>query len=720
MAFVSVPLAAPEVFSPFLAIESYMSAEEDVNGIAWWIGWNFWITIIGVMLIVAMIGFMTVDEAGQIGAIAFFGLLAGFAVYFWGTRVVNANYQELLSRFVSQAERNAARGIDVAEAGSYSLTWGNGKSPPFVKPSRIYRTTTLVVTGTSVNINEGAKYIMASREAGSGGTNRELFYDQITAVDSHQDGNHSTLEIRTAGGESIEVGSGATETVDAAISAVRKRLRDVKAGRNMSMGQQTAQQKSQDGSSTEGRSTTETEVSAGSDSSGSGPETDTAESEPEPKRQCLSCRNRIDPDVDFCPSCGAGSPFEPGAEAESAETGASSEAEGDRDSAPSIVAEAAGAIERRTEFDSPAARELCRVLTDESSDEDDLQSAISEAVEQLETEAAVSEAVKPANRRSTVDVYENIKRDLDRQQGRLPSAVEPLVDRLIRANRKLERREEDHETVIEEAKTVCEAAARSGSVSFETRDTGERLSELAAELRRENVIVTEPSASIGSVAETVDRQARPSSGLSRELLDGLKDPDDESELEATIRESVEVLDEYAETREMLSEIGPEDVRRRLDSLDQELASQDTPAYSHLSDRVRELEALLDDPESIDDIQLYAIYQEVSYYDRTLLPRLSRSLLGDDGGDIEELLGTVQGRIEDIRSEYVSVRPDHNHSIPKHFLGLVEELSADAERELTTRPERAGGVLLAADAVLDHVQELYERNEYSVMLRRLRG
>ncbi|MCQ4332350.1 zinc ribbon domain-containing protein [Natronomonas sp. F2-12] len=699
-----------------------MTAEEDVNGIAWWIGWNFWITIIGITLIVATIGFMVVDQAGQIGIITFFGLLAGFGIYFWGTRVVNANYEELLNRFVSQAERSAARGIDVAEAGTYSLTRGNGKSPPFVKPSRTYRTTTLVVTGTSVNINQGAKYNMASREAGSGGTNRELFYDQITAVDSHQDGNYSTLEIRTAGGESIEVGSGATETVDAAISAVRKRLRDVKSGRNMSMGQRTTQQQPQDGSSTEGQSTAGTEASTGTRSSGSDSEGGTAgaESEPEPKRECLSCGDRIAPDVDFCPSCGAGSPFEPGTETQSAETGESSDTEEERDSSPPVVAEAAGSVERRTEFDSSTARKLCRVLTDESADEDEVRSAISEAVERLETGAAVSEAVKPADRRSTVEVYENIKRDLDRQQGRLPSAIEPLVDRLIRTNRKLEQQEDDREAVIGEAETVCEAAARSGSVSFESRDAEGRLSELATALQREDVVVTEPSTPIESIAETIDRQARPSSGLSRELIDGLRSPDDESELEATIRESVEVLDEYAETREMLSEIGPDDVQRRLDSLDRELTTQDTPVYSHLADRVRELEALLNDPESIDDIQLYAIYQEISYYDRTLIPRLSRSLSGGESDDVDELLSTVRGRIEDIRSEFVSVRPDHNHSIPKHFLALAEELSADAEQELTTRPQRAAGVLLAADAVLDHVEELYERNEYSVMLRRLRG
>ena len=171
---------------------------------------------------------------------------------------------------------------------------------------------------------------------------------------------------------------------------------------------------------------------------------------------------------------------------------------------------------------------------------------------------------------------------------------------------------------------------------------------------------------------------------------------------------------------MLSEIGTKDVRRRLDSLSQELGNKDTSIYSHLSDRIRELEALLDDPDRVGSIQLYAIYQEVLYYDRTLLPRLSRSLSGGGSVDAEEMLSTVQWQIEDVKSEFVSVRPDHNHSIPKHFLGLAEELTTDAEKELTDRPERAAGILLAADALIDHVKALYQRNEYSVMLRRLRG
>jgi hypothetical protein len=384
------------------------------------------------------------------------------------------------------------------------------------------------------------------------------------------------------------------------------------------------------------------------------------------------------------------------------------------------IADVAEEIEGRIEPDSSIARQLCRALSDESTEESNVQSALEEAIEKLETATAVTETVESATDRTSIEEYETIRRTLQQQGGDFSAAVGSLVEQLIRTNRELEEQKSRYDELLSDVEAVCDRAARSDELSFQNTDVEGQVSELAAALRSEDVIVTRPSTRVEAAAETVDRRVRPSSRLSQDLIDGLRARDSESELEETIRESVETLDEYVEAREVLSEIEAEDVRRRLDSLDRELGTRDTPVYSHLGDRVRELEALLDDPEAYDDIQLYAIYQEVSYYDRTLLPRLSRSLSGGGSADAEEMLATVRRRVDEVKSEFVSVRPDHNHSIPKHFLGLAEELSAAAEQELSARPERAAGVLLAAGAVLDHVEDLYERNEYSVMLRRLRG
>ena len=687
-----------------------MGADEDVNGFAWRVGWSPWLTVLGITFVVTAIAAAITDEGGEIGGAAFFALVAGFAVYFWGTREVNANYEELLERFVSKTERQAARGIDVAEASTYSLTWGNGESPILVKPSRTYFTTTLVVTGTSVNINEGAQYRMDKRNPKSGGTNRELFYDQITAVDSHQDGDYSTMEIRTAGGESIEVGSGVTETVDAAISEVRKQLRKVKAGRDTSMGQSTNQQ-------TASNPQPGTAPPSGEAASANATPTDEpTQPAPDATEPCLACGEEIDPDAAFCLGCGVESPFEPGTEEPTTEA---DEVNPDQQPATPAIVEVADAVERQLGPDSRPARQLCRVLGDEAATEADIRSVLEEAVEQLETAAAVSTTLEPIERRSSTTTYENAKQELKSQRGQLPAAVEPLVGRLLELHREIDQQESQRDEIVAEVETICSQAASSEAVSFRNGDIEERATELAAALEAGDVVITEPSVAVESVAEDVNHRIRPSSELGRELIDRLRAPENESELEATIRESVEALEEYAATQEMLSEIRVGDVERRLTSLQRDLGSRDTPIYSHLNDRIMELESMIKGG-SVDDIQLYAIYQEVSFYDRTLLPRLSRSLSGNESADVEEMLSTVQRRIDEIDGEFVSVRPDHNHSIPKHFIELAEELSADAEQELRSRPERAAGVLLAADAILDHVEELYERNEYSVMLRRLRG
>lgn len=202
-----------------------MSTDDaQISGMAWKMGWHPLGVIIAVTIVATIIG--TGIEA--IAPLFGLGLLAGATVGFWGTREVNDNYEPLLKKFISEANRKAARGIEVNDASTYSLTYGNGDSPFLVKPSRSYFNTTLVLSDTSANINKGSEYNMEAREGVGGGSNRELFYDQISAVESHQDGNYTTLEIRTSGGDSLEISSTNTDTVDQALSDLRKRVRNAK------------------------------------------------------------------------------------------------------------------------------------------------------------------------------------------------------------------------------------------------------------------------------------------------------------------------------------------------------------------------------------------------------------------------------------------------------------------------------------------------------------
>lgn len=465
---------------------------------------------------------------------------------------------------------------------------------------------------------------------------------------------------------------------------------------------------------TDGTATTGHETAASPDSTATATE------------PCQACDADIDADVDFCPVCGTASPFQPASAGTGAEAGAGATADrqqgqrGDTGAAATTVSEVTASVEERVGPESDAARQLCRVLADTEASDGEIQSAIEGAVEELETAHAVEEAVRPAKRRSTVQVFENIKQDLEAQRGQLPAAVTPLVDRLLDAKRDLEQQESDHSEQVADIRTLCTHAADSGDVSFESREPTEQLGELATQLERGDLTIGQPTASVSDIASTVQREAQPSSGLSRELLDVLRDPSNESAASATIGDCIDVLDEYWETREMLSDIEAADVRRRLESLDRELRDHDTTVHSQLANRVRELESMVDDTDHVDDIQLYAIYQEISFYDRTLLPQLSRASQGDHSDDGRQLLDDVERRIEAIQNDYISVRADHNHSIPRHFLGLAESMSADAREDLETNPDRAAGVLLATDRLLDRVESLYQQNEYSVMLRRLRG
>jgi len=678
-------------------------ADDDINGFVWRIGWSPWLTILGITILAIIVG--AVIDA--IAALAGVGLLLGIGVYFYGTRVVNANYEHLLDQFISETERSAARGIEVANSSTYSLTWGSGSSPIFVEPSSVYETTTLVVTGTSVNINQGAEYTMPSRGQKSGGSNMEFFYDQITAVESHQDGTKSTLELRTSGGESLEVGSGATDTVDAAISEIRKRLRDVKSGRNQSMGQAVDQRAQQGagGAAPEGDSAT--------DDGGALPE----ESPEAPQAECTSCGEDVAPDAAFCPSCGAESPL-----VEREET-----ADTEETATPPAVVDVAQRLEDRQQPESSAARQLCRMLADPDASDGQLQSALEEAIDRLDAAAAVQDAVRPVDRRATVDVFEDVKQDLATQRGQLPAAVELLVDQSIDAKRELEHRDDGQQGSQPDSQrdltgpltTICRVAERSDALTFDHRDVDQRAEELARALERDEVTIAGQGVSVPAVADDVDRQVRPTSEQSRELLATLREPDDEAALSETITDVVSALDEYGETREMLADISATDVKRRLESLDRELRDKDTEVHSRLASRVRELTSMVEDG-AVDDIQLYAVYQEVSFYDRTLLPGLDMSGSAGGSADAAQLQSDVAHRIEAIESDYVSVRADHNHSIPRHFLTLSEDLAADADEAMASDPDRAAGLLLAADSLLDHIEALYERNEYSVMLRRLRG
>jgi len=679
-----------------------MTDDGNVNNVRWKIGWSPWAVIIGVTIVFTLIG----AGVEQVGAFFVLGILTGIITWYWGVREINGKYQSFVQKFIGESERNAKRGIDVDDAKLYNLTYNSGSSPLLVKPSDAYYNTTIVVSETSINLNKGAEYDMTSRSGVGGGTNKELYYDQVTGVQSHQDGAFTELEIKTSGGGSTRISSAATDTVDEVVSEVRQRVREIK----------NPQSGRRDRRDDRGRGTGTNERSGGSPPA-AGPDAD-GNSGPSG-------------DVDSGPSGDVASDTNEDASA----------------STTHPVTAVSDRMASRARPSDPLAAELCRVLSADPPDEARVEDVLSDVIDRLERAGAVSDAVEDLGSSPDERRVESAKRSAARQEGPLARGVESALDRVLELETAVSEAESEddsgsdsareHRAEIDElqgeldrfrqrydriesaAGNVCREAAQTGEISFRSADTDDRLVELADALDDGELVFDTAAGELEPIVEDVERAARPQTAQSRELLAALSGPGwADDEVSAVLESTVETVDEHVELRGAVADIGTSDVRRRLDSLDSELERAEGAVYRHLADRVRELEAMVG--EGVDEVQLYAIYQECTFYDRTLVPRLSRSDGSSEGVDVARRAREVEDRIASVNDDYVSVRADHNHTIPKHFLDLADTLCDRARRTGDDRPQQAAGQLAAASALLDHVEELYERNEYSVMLRRLRG
>ncbi|MHC3438627.1 hypothetical protein ACYJ1Y_11135 [Natrialbaceae archaeon A-gly3] len=660
----------------------------DVNNLRWRIGWSPWLVVIGVTVLFSIVG----AAAEEIGAFFILGLLAGMIVWYWGVREINEKYHDFVQKFVGEAERNARRMVEIDDANLYNLTYGSGNSPPLVKASDTYTNTTIVVMPNSININEGAEYDMEVRDTTTGGTNDEIYYDQVTNVRSHQNGVYTVLEISTSGGDAIEITSNDTDTVDEVVSEVREGIRRSKSHRRRGRGQTYAEPNS-DHEPPEPRSDSR---------SGNAPSN--------------SASAEVDAD-DHGPAEGTDSLEEP--------------SENTQELVAHPIEEVAMAVGERTNPQTSVASELCAVLADPSADEDRMEAALEDTIERLEATDSVVDTVSSIEDVRSSAQLEATAQTLTDRDGPVANAVEPLVGNLAAATRELnetddtsqevdaelERCKREYDQLSEAAGRLCREVRRDSEVTLEAEDVADRVTELVDALRSGSLVVEPPEPSVSGIASDIKLDTRPETPLSQDLLETLADPDDD--VDRVLRTTVETLDECLELQKSVADIQPQDVRRRLESLDAELRREDGATYRHLADRIREFEATLDRGD-VDGVRLYAIYQECTFYDRTLLPRLSRAGGSEQSTDVDRLLEDIEERIDTIEREYVSRRADHNHSIPRHFLSIADDLCDQASHLESKRPEEATGVVTAADELLAGVEELYERNEYSVMLRRLRG
>jgi hypothetical protein len=450
---------------------------------------------------------------------------------------------------------------------------------------------------------------------------------------------------------------------------------------------------------------------------GTRPDSDATEdtsAESSAETRCLSCDTVVNPTVRFCPSCGADSPTDEPTGAQQTESRQSEPTTTDSVS-PTLQAVAQD-IKRRIDPDLDAAQTLCRTLSDGASDADELRLALEQTIQGLDQRDAVETALNPVDIGATDDTLKRAAEALEAQPTQLSTAIEALVDQLIQLETDHEEQGAAQKALVDDIDTVCSAAASTGAVTVRNVDGGSGLKQVASALETGKLTLRQSTTAVSSVIRD-GPVGRPDSPVARELKAALRDQSDGTAIRSALDESVALLDEYAETRELLSGISDADIRTRIDSLSGELQQHDNTVYSQIWNRIRDLEAMLDG--RADDIQRYAIYQELLFYDRTLVPRLSRPPADVDQAN-DQFVEAIQREVDEIEREYVSVRADHNHAIPNHFLMLADELANDAGQDIRRHPDRARGVLTGAEAILGNVRELYDRNEYSVMLRRLKS
>lgn len=378
----------------------------------------------------------------------------------------------------------------------------------------------------------------------------------------------------------------------------------------------------------------------------------------------------------------------------------------------------------------PQDRETERLLQylsePDTATQDQLEQTLSAVVKTVEDHRRLSDALDRVTTDSIDSVYEvtsvrDTLRDVDSQEARI---VRDLCDNYAATLEEVESCRAELDSVVRASDDLVSAAVEQTDLSFSTTEsTQERLTDLSNAVDRGEVVLRAETGTTERILTDVERQVRPESSLARDLVDqlGEKRSVDDRTFESTLVRVLETLDETETIRHRLNDVDRETVLASAGGL-----LDDLDASSHveglLKERVAELTETIERANDVDTVVIYAARQELDYYDRTFLPMLRET--GDDhsqDAEAERRLSAVENRRSNIRTNYPTSYPEHNHTIPIHFLELVESLHQEAaDAETSGDTERAMGLLTAAEHTMDWVEELYDRHAYSVLLKQLRG
>ncbi|MFB6126918.1 MAG: hypothetical protein ABEJ79_06465 [Halolamina sp.] len=384
------------------------------------------------------------------------------------------------------------------------------------------------------------------------------------------------------------------------------------------------------------------------------------------------------------------------------------------------VATAASEV-RRTERPGGVAADLLeRLAAARTVDDAELLSSLRDATRRLETCRTLTDRVDET---TTAAEYRRLAERLDARDDDVARTLADVVADAAENSDSVAADERD-ERLMMELQRALDAVALDRQVGDGGVDPTVAATELADHLGGR----ADGERPTAAAARAVRQSANAGSATARRLLGDLADDRSGGDaVEETLRAVVEELDEAATVRSVVGDVDHDSVRDLADDVaaaTDRLGDPETAAA--LGDRVEQLRQTVDRADESNSVVAYAARRELRFYERDLLPRLdgvdgSQGTTDDGADDAAAAVERLGDRTERIRAEFIEGVADHNHSIPLHFLSLVESLREDADDALARgEPKRAAGFAAAAGSLLDHVRDLYERNEYSVMLRRLRG
>jgi hypothetical protein len=391
---------------------------------------------------------------------------------------------------------------------------------------------------------------------------------------------------------------------------------------------------------------------------------------------------------------------------------------------PTSLENAVSEVRLRTKPETKTANRLLTHLESAAdTQESKLTDILSDTVVTLNEQDALVDALDAVQPHVETD---ELARTLNERSARLDGDVSDSLSTIAtRLSSTLEERDDieaERNRLRDSGRRISSTAAEQTKVTFDnTAETPARLELLASWLEDGSISFADTESSLRQIAGHA--QLSPKSRLGNEFVDVLTnervDPDD---CKRTLQSVVSAVDKAETMSQRLEGIDPDQLEQQAERLVDEFKAIDGPAGVALQERTADMQSTIADAGETDPVTVYAARQELRFYDRKLLPELqSPNKTSTDREDIDELAQDVEARRSELRTDYPSDYPNHNHSIPIHFLELVSTLQDMAdEARGSGNDERALGYLEAANRTLDWIEELYERHAYSVLLEQLRG